>query len=63
MDDMVWVRIRSWHVVANRGLGFVVTMCGRRADEAPLVTTANLPMSQKSCETCARIVLHRQETA
>lgn len=56
-DPLFWVRIRSWHIVALGGR----TLCGRTY-AGGVTTTADLPLSQKSCETCARLSLHAVET-
>lgn len=52
-----WVKIRSWHIVrlTSRG-GMLQTYCGRwKPPGTP--TVDQLPMNEKSCESCARYVL------
>ena len=61
VDPLTWVRLGarrrlSWHIVGESGK----TLCGRKAN-GETVSTADLPMSQPSCENCARISLHRQD--
>ena len=59
--DPAWVRIRSWHVLMPTALPFVAyTRCGRRV-WAPEIR-ADLPQG-KSCESCARLVIHDAERA
>jgi hypothetical protein len=60
-DPLTWVRLGSrhtlsWHIVGVEGK----TLCGRKA-KGDAIPTADLPMSQPSCENCARISLHRQD--
>lgn len=61
VDPLTWVRLGSrhtlsWHIVGAEGK----TLCGRKA-KGDAIGTADLPMSQPSCENCARISLHRQD--
>jgi hypothetical protein len=68
MPDTLWVKIRdvlllSWHaVVAVNG-----TRCGRKAEgsieDVLSRTVTDLPLGEKSCETCLRLVAHDQEKA
>jgi hypothetical protein len=60
---MSYVRIRSWHRVApvSRG-GLPKTRCGRWADLAAPVSD-ELPIGEKSCETCLRLHARDEETA
>ena len=53
----LWVRIKSWHLVASGR-----TRCGRLY-AIPSPTVDDLPLGAKSCETCCRLVLHGQERA
>lgn len=57
-----WIRIRSWHAIRNwtRVPDRAVTLCGRTADGT---VAADLPMGEKSCETCLRLSVHREEAA
>ena len=61
MDTTLWVKFRpdlrlSWHVVGKGGY----TRCGRPfMVDAP--SAVDLPLDEKSCESCARLVLHDQE--
>ena len=52
---MDWVRIRSWHRVTfdSRG-GQHRTRCGLWAPR-DAQTAAELPLDEKSCETCLRL--------
>ena len=57
MIDIVWVRIRSWHILNfyDRG-GGANTLCGRRVggmDEPPV--TIDVLGGGRSCESCLRI--------
>ena len=49
-----FVRIRSWHVIRTwtRMPGRAITLCGRTSDGE---SSPDLPMDEKSCETCLRI--------
>lgn len=52
---MKWVKIRSWHAVESYSrIGSVRTVCGRWTSANPQVVE-DLP-TEKSCETCLRIV-------
>ena len=55
--DVEWVKIRSWHIVKllSRG-GLIGTYCGRWLPQQTQ-TVDQLPMDEKSCETCHRIAL------
>lgn len=59
--NATWVRIRSWHAVrvAHSMVDIVWTLCGRQIGGAVVVD--DLPMDAKSCETCLRILAHRDE--
>jgi len=59
--DTQWVKLRdsprlSWHVVSEAG-----TRCGRVLWHDLAIVSADLPMGEKSCESCARLVLHDAE--
>ena len=54
---MIWVKIRSWHLVA-RGR----TRCGR-VFMIPSPTADDLPLGERSCETCLRLMAWDQEKA
>jgi len=55
---MGWVKHLSWHVVSVMGR----TRCGRLwTDTDP--RSDDLPLGEKSCETCARLILHDAERA
>jgi hypothetical protein len=63
MDTTIWAKLRdsprlSWHVVGRGG----ATRCGRWIP-VPSPSAADLPMGEKSCESCTRLVLHDQERA
>jgi hypothetical protein len=49
--DILWVKIQSWHAMAEDGLN---TLCGRRAMEIE-EHSDTLP-AEKSCELCLRIL-------
>jgi hypothetical protein len=51
---MKWVKIKSWHIVVDDLLDAYLTRCGRRAMDT--YTVADLPMGEKSCESCLRLV-------
>ena len=52
---MKYVRIRSWHVVLTptRAFDTYRTYCGRTVTTRD--TSADLPLDEKSCETCLRL--------
>ena len=57
----LWVKLRnvpelSWHVVGKGGY----TRCGRPF-LAPSPSTFDLPMGEKSCESCLRLIEHDKE--
>ena len=61
MADIHWVRIISWHAIRREPNGpDADTYCGRYVAGSPLKST-DLPMGEKSCESCARLVIHDQE--
>jgi hypothetical protein len=53
----LWVKIKSWHLVANGR-----TRCGRLY-VIPSPTVDDLPLGERSCESCARLLIHDQENA
>lgn len=55
-----YIRIRSVHVVRTwtRVPGRAITLCGRMATGA---TSDELPLEEKSCETCLRLKESRVE--
>ena len=59
--SIVWVRISSWHALRAFELA-APTLCGRRAGPQADVSS-ELPMGEKSCESCARLILHAQDKA
>ena len=56
-DTTLWVKLRSWHVLANG-----MTRCGR-VFVVPSPTADDLPMGERSCETCLRLTAHDAEKA
>lgn len=70
---MTFVKIRSWHaiVMTYRG-GAVKTRCGRGplsiqgtlagGDQTVHPTADVLPLGEKSCETCTRLVVHDMDS-
>ena len=65
MDTTVWVKLRdsprlSWHIVGRMRFG--ATRCGRWIP-VPSPTADDLPMGEKSCESCARLLIHDHEKA
>jgi hypothetical protein len=54
---MKYVRIISWHVVwIDRSLGTSIrTRCGRFVPKRPAEFIEELPLGDKSCETCLRL--------
>jgi hypothetical protein len=58
MGTTLWVKIRSWHAVGKGG----DTRCGRQFwADAP--SAFDLPMGEKSCETCLRWLKRDEEKA
>ena len=63
MDATIWVKLRdathlSWHVLVHEAW----TRCGLLPDvDAP--RAVDLPLGERSCETCARLVIHDVEPA
>ena len=67
MDAITWIQLHptvhpgrrlSWHVVFHE----IWTRCGRLPDvDAP--RAVDLPLGERSCETCARLVIHDVEPA
>lgn len=51
---MIYVRVRSWHVVKHTRLDSYGTLCGRYVGW-PATVTDDLPLDEKSCETCLRL--------
>ena len=51
---MKWAKIKSWHIVVIDLGDAYLTRCGRRAETTYLV--GDLPMDEKSCESCLRLV-------
>jgi hypothetical protein len=51
---MKWAKIKSWHIVVIDLGDAYLTRCGRRATTADVAV--DLPMDEKSCETCLRLV-------
>ena len=74
MDTTLWAKLRddprlSWHVVwktfteqGSSRLTYRQMRCGRWVGESSL-TVDDLPLNEKSCESCARLTLHDQEQA
>jgi hypothetical protein len=55
-----WILIRSWHRIEKIGLT-ADTLCGRHPELAGSVLVHDLPADGKSCESCLRILLRREE--
>ena len=60
-----WAKLRddphlSWHIVGRIRGG--ATRCGRWIS-VPSPSADDLPLGEKSCESCARLTLHDQEKA
>jgi hypothetical protein len=53
-----WLKLKSWHAIWRADA--VSTVCGKPLDRA-MGSSATLPLSQKSCESCLRITRHREE--
>lgn len=63
MSDIDWVKIDSWHIIemTTRG-GGKRTICGRYIASPTVVDLSQrLPLGEKSCETCARLILSRED--
>ena len=59
-----WVYIRSWHVwdtmaVSRAGKPYK-TLCGRKPGDGAVETDGGLPLDDKSCETCLRLMEQRR---
>jgi hypothetical protein len=54
-----FVKIRSWHVIRLTRSLEPRTLCGRVAPRSA-ETSDTLPLTDKSCESCARLVLKSQ---
>lgn len=57
-DGTLWVKVsarRSWHILGT----YSRTRCGRRAIASLAVN--DLPMGEKSCETCLRLSKRDEE--
>lgn len=54
---MSFAKVRSWHVVLTiTRTGSALTRCGRLIPQ-PRIQDA-LPLDEKSCESCLRLVAH-----
>jgi hypothetical protein len=53
----LWVKIKSWHLVANGR-----TRCGRLY-AIPSPTVDDLPLDERSCESCLRLHERDEERA
>jgi len=63
MDTILWAKLRddprlSWHIVGRGG----ATRCGRWIP-VPSPSADDLPMGEKSCETCLRLTAWDAERA
>lgn len=70
-----WVRIRSWHRISHATPGTidaVTTRCGRSAVVVGTLpggpfevhaTAEDLPLGDRSCESCLRLAAHDAENA
>lgn len=69
---MLWIKLRdaprlSWHIVEGDHTRCGPcpgghTRCGRSI-VVPSHTATDLPMGERSCESCARLLIHDQEKA
>ena len=55
-----YVRIRSWHLLAEGVEDDALTRCGRKASALAPVAD-ELPLDERSCETCLRLAAHDEE--
>lgn len=52
-----WIKLESWHIVTASG-----TRCGLEVDpEEVHGYSEDLPLGEKSCETCLRLRAHDDE--
>lgn len=60
MSDRSYVRIRSWHIVLTptRAINTYRTLCNRNG-QGP--TVSDLPLDEKSCETCLRMARRQDD--
>ena len=57
---MKWIKLRSWHriLTPTRMFDTYRTYCGRTIVGNPL---PELPLDEKSCETCLRLVAREED--
>jgi hypothetical protein len=58
VEDPLWVKIRSWHVVKSQftsrgGTDMATTLCGRTTSGP---TAEEVPSGERTCESCLRIL-------
>lgn len=58
---MSWMKIVSWHRIAKVTAAGWHTRCGRLITTQDAAVSDSLPLSEPSCETCARLTLHDEE--
>jgi hypothetical protein len=54
---MSYLKIGSWHVIALVDDAGWHTRCGRLVMTEPAPATGQLPLGEKSCETCLRLTV------
>lgn len=59
MNPRVYVKLDSWHEAVEPERGSK-TLCGLDIPEGAPVET-DLPLEEKSCESCLRLARHREE--
>lgn len=63
MSDRQFARIHSWHAIRTptRAFNTYLTVCGRTA--VTIDVRDVLPGEERTCETCLRIIVRRDEQA
>ena len=69
-DTTLWIKLRdaprlSWHIATGRGVTTerIFVRCGREIVYYPCPSAYDLPMGERSCETCLRLTEHDAEKA
>jgi hypothetical protein len=58
---MSYLKIGSWHVIARVDDRGWWTRCGRVVTNEPTPASDQLPLGEKSCETCLRLSTHDED--
>jgi hypothetical protein len=63
MSGLGWARLRSWHSIRTyTRVGSILTRCGRLIGPDHQIVDV-LPLGERSCESCLRLVAHDGERA